>query len=175
VRLDWLRWCILLVSIVFASVTLFTGLDWLAYHYNTRLREYQAASVYGYTSACYAAKGLSQSSLSSVERQLKTVFYMRPGTPGPVYYLQGITMDIPVEFIADFFYEAAKLDTGFLPAVRDGNSIGGGDGWVDGVALATDFTNVLKRDGCADVARGTHAAVLTEPLEAVAKRYGVEL
>lgn len=171
---DLLRLFLGILACVFAAISMVTGADWAAWHISERVRDMSTARTAGPERYALALKGLTMSQTDMVQRQMGMGIIGIPGEPGPTWYIRGDTVDIPYLYVCDFF-EWSKRTYPYLWPVRDGAEVGGGDGWSNGVQYATEITRVVVKLGWASEARGIHAAVLTDPLEQVAVRLGVEL
>lgn len=171
---DWLRLFLAFMGCVFSAAALVTGLDFLTYRVSERIRGLSAARYYGPNMFAASLRGLTMSQTDMVMRQMGLGVVGIPGDGGPAWMVRCSTMDVPLGFVADFF-EWSKQTAPYLWPVRDGAQVGGGDGWTNGVQYATELTNSIIAMGYASRASGRYAAVLTEPIETVAGRYGVEV
>jgi len=171
---DWLRLFLVFMGVVFSATALVTGFDYLVDRIADWMRSIGQAKVYPAVQYAYALKGLTAAQTDMVQRQMQQAIIGRPGEPGPAWYIRGYTIDIPLEFVADFFEWSQKTDP-FLWPVRDAKEIGGGDGYMNAKQMASEFTDRIVAAGWAKDATGTHSAELTEPLATVAHRYGIEL
>ena len=169
---DWLRLFLAFLGCAFSAAALVTGLDFLTYRVSERIQGLSAARTYGAVQMAYALRGLTMSQTDLVQRQMGLGVVGIPGDGGPAWMVRCSTMDVPLGFVADFF-EWSKQTAPYLWPVRDGTQVGGGDGWMNGVQYATELTNSIIANGYASRASGRFAAVLTEPLETIATRYGV--
>lgn len=85
-------------------------------------------------------------------------------------YRQAVALRVEAEHIGSpmLFERAAALFVALDMQVA-------ADGWTNGVQYATELTNSILANGWAKRASGPYAAILVEPLETVAGRYGVSL
>ena len=171
---DWLRMFAVFLGCVFTATALVTGLDFLMYRIGARVEELKLAQTAGAVRYASALRGLTMSQTDLVQRQLATSIAGIPGDDGPVWLIRGQAGDVPLAYAVDFF-EWSKQSAPYLWPVRRGGEAGGGDGWSNGVQYATELTKSILANGWAKQASGPYSAILVEPLETVASRYGVEI
>jgi len=171
---DWLRLFAAFLGIVFAATALVTGLDFLLWRISERVSDLNHAR-HGWKEAfALSLRGLTASQTDMVQRQLAMAIVGIPGDGGPVWAIRGSAVDVPLEYVADFF-EWSKETQPYLWPVRRGHEAGGGDGWSNGVQYAAEITRSVISNGWAKAASGPYAAILVEPLETVAGKYGCEV
>jgi hypothetical protein len=170
---EWLRMFLAFMGVVFSATAIVTGIDFLVYRIGARLEEFSLARYAGAVRFASALKGLTMSQTDMVQRQMATNIAGIPGDAGPVWVIRGQAGDVPLAYAVDFF-EWSKQTAPYLWPVRRGSEVGGGDGWSNGVQYAQELTRSVISNGWAKQASGPYAAILTEPLETVASKYGVE-
>jgi len=169
---DWVRLFAVFVGCVFSATAIVTGLNFLMYQIAARKEEMSLAVVAGPVRFASALKGLTMSQTDMVQRQMATSLAGIPGDDGPVWVIRGQAGDVPLAYAVDFF-EWSKQTAPYLWPVRRGSEAGGGDGWSNGVQYAQELTRSILANGWAKQASGPYAAILVEPLETVAGKYGV--
>jgi hypothetical protein len=170
---DWLRMFLTACGIVFATAAVITGLDFVLARFADRLSEIDAARTAGATRLASAMRGLTMTQTDFVMRQSAVTVSGLLSDVAPMWVVRGPTVDIPLDFIADFLEKSAESYPYLWPE-RKAAEIGEGEQtWSNARQYCVEATNLIVSNGWAQRAVGPYAAMATVGLDVLRAHLGV--
>lgn len=161
---EWVRLFLSLLAVLLGVFGVITLSNWIVFNFSVRLREYHSARAQGLKIVADAVRGLTANQTQAVLAMDMVYISMLAEEGGPVFFIRGLTKDIPYTVFED--YLNLSIDTyPFLLPVRAYSS----EAW------AQEITNLIVAKGWATKATGVHPAKLTKRLDWVAEKFGIVL
>ena len=168
---DWLRLFFAGVAVIAGGAGIAETINYLAYSFDNRFREFNEAKVYGQVMLASALKGLTAAQTDILTRYGMMTAVGIVGQNEIIWSIRAPGGDLPLGFCQDFL-ELSAQSLPYLWPVRKHEAL---KEWLNSEQLCTIFTDLCIHRDWAEKSSGPYSARLRVPLKEVADKFGLEM